>query len=97
MSMEYVNTAEGRNKNKLGAIDDAFNALFFGSGSWLGLLLFLSIMISLVLKWKYIGVLVVPVAVFLGLDYIGYDMSWHAVIMFFTGAFIVVYMMKKGR
>lgn len=78
----------------MGVVDEAFESLFFGTGSWLGLLLFLSILIGLLLKWKYTGVLILPVTVFLGLEYLGKDMGWHTIIMFFTGVFTMIYMWK---
>ena len=81
----------------MAGIDDVFNALFFGSGSWLGLLLFLAIMIGLLIKTEWSGVLLLPITVFLGIAYLNQDLGWHAIIMFFTSIFIVVYMMKKSR
>jgi len=79
----------------MGAADEAFTALFFGNGSWLGLLLLLAIMIGLLLKSEYTGALLLPIAVFLGLEYVAQDMGWHAIIMFFFSVFMLIYMMKK--
>jgi predicted membrane-bound dolichyl-phosphate-mannose-protein mannosyltransferase len=78
----------------LSGIDDVFNALFFGAGSWLGLLLFISIIIGLLYKTKYSGALLLPIAVFLGISYLDASLPWHAVIMLFTSIFIIVYMAK---
>ena len=77
------------------AVNDAFQALFFGSGSWLGILLFLSIYLGLTLKWKYAGVLFLPVTIFLGLDYISHDLAWHAIIIWISSLFLMFYMVKQ--
>lgn len=76
-------------------VNSAFEALFFGSGSWLGLLLLLSIMIGLLLKWEYTGAILLPISIFLGIEYLGKDMGWHCIIMFITSTFMLIYMMKK--
>lgn len=79
----------------MSAADEAFQALFFGDGAWLGLLLFLAIMLALFLKSEYTGALILPISLFLGLEYVSHDMGWHAIIMFFFSIFILIYMMKK--
>ncbi len=48
----------------MGAIDDAFTSLFFGEPGWiLGLLLFFSISIALLLKWKYSAIFIIPIVI----------------------------------
>lgn len=79
----------------LEAVNGAFESLFFGAGSWLGILLSLSIILGLLLKWKYTGVLLLPITVFWGIEYIGKDLGWQAIIMFSTAIFVVAYMMKQ--
>jgi hypothetical protein len=81
----------------LEAINSAFEALFYGSGSWLGLLLFLSIMMGLLLKWKYTGTLLLPISLFLGIEYSNKNLGWHAIIMFISAIFTVLYMLKELR
>ena len=81
----------------MSAIDEAFNALFFGAGSWLGILLFLSIIIGLLLKWKYTGALLLPITIFLALEYLAYDMAWESIIMLCTSVFILIYMVKGAK
>jgi len=83
----------------LDAVNAAFDALFYGSGMWFGLLLILSMCIGLMLKWKYSGILTAPVTTFLGLDYLSRDLGWGAIIMFFTTIFTIIYVYlsrKKG-
>lgn len=79
----------------MGLVDEAFESLFFGSGSWLGLLLFLSIIIALLLKWKYTGALLLPITIFLGIEYMNKDLGWHSIIMFLSSVFILLYLAKE--
>ena len=77
-------------------LDQIFNTFFYGSGSWLGLLLFIILILGLVLKWKYSGALMLPISVFLGVEYLNHDgCQWHAIIMFLTSIFILIYMTYK--
>lgn len=75
-------------------VGDAFLELFYGTGTWLGILIFLSIIIALMLKWKYSGLLLLPVTVFIGLDYLENDLIWQSVMMFISSMFIIIYMGK---
>lgn len=77
------------------AINGAFQALFYGDGAWFGILLLLSMCIGLALKWKYTGVLTIPIMIFIGLDYVNRDMAWQATIMFFGAVFVVLYLIKE--
>lgn len=79
----------------LSTINEAFQSLLYGDGSWIGILLILTFIIGLMLKWKYSGVLLFPVTLFLGLDYLGESLNWHAAIMFFTTVFMVFVSYKK--
>lgn len=77
-------------------IQIALEELFFGAGAWLGILLLLSIILALSLRMKEIGVVTLPVTVFLGIDYINNDLFWHATIMFVTTAFLILNLFR-GR
>ena len=81
----------------LEAVNAAFEALFYGSGAWFGLLLYLSIMLGLMLKWKYSGVLTMGPAIFIGIGYLTHDpsMPWHALIMWSSSLFLLLYMVKQ--
>lgn len=74
----------------MSSISQAFTELFYGSGAWLGILLLLALIIVLSSRVKYAGVLMLPVAVFLGIDYLTNDLLWNALIMFFTSIFIII-------
>jgi len=84
----------------MSAIDDVFTALFFGTGSWLGLLLFITLILGVTFAWKYGGLLMMPVSVFLAINYLDNDLGWHGLIMVLVAIFIIgsmVYAEKKGK
>ena len=78
----------------MGLVDEAFESLFFGSGSWLGLMLLLILALTMLLKWRPSGVLFMPIMIFLGIDYLTNNLGWEALIMFFSSIFILLYMVK---
>lgn len=71
------------------ALNDLFNVLFYGSGAWLGLLLMLLLIFGLIIKYPKAGLLMLPVTVFLGINYLNNDLGWHGLIMFLTSTFIM--------
>jgi hypothetical protein len=73
-------------------VDDAFTALFYGAGSWLGLLLMIALIAGLVSKWKLAGGLFIPVSIFMGINYFNHDLGWHGLIMFLVAIFVLIYM-----
>jgi len=74
---------------------DFFFELLYGSGSWFGVLLLLAFIIGLLMRWKYSGVLLLPITIFLAIDYLNNDLAWQSIIMFVSSVFIIVYMAKK--
>jgi len=82
---------------KMTEIEQVFEVLFFGSGSWLGLLLFLTIFLGLMLKWKYASCILIPIAIFIGLEYLTNNLGWHAIIMFMTTIFMLSYLAKEAK
>jgi len=80
----------------LSSIAQVFTELFYGSGAWLGLLLFLAIIIGLAFSNKYVGVLMLPVSIFLAISYLDYpSLLWHGAIMFICAIFIVVHLLME--
>jgi len=77
-------------------IAGVFTELFFGAGSWLGVLLLLAIIVGLAMTAQWVAVLMLPVTVFLGIDYLTEELLWNAVIMFFSCIFILVQVMRRG-
>ena len=84
----------------MAAIDEVFEALFFGSGAWLGLLIFLTLSVSLVLMWKYAGffvaliILMFEVEYYTRLDDYG-NHVWKMIILLFVGLFIGAFSITK--
>jgi len=79
----------------MATFQDFFFELLYGTGSWFGVLLLLAFMIGLLTRWKYSGVLLLPVTIFLAIDYLNNDLAWQSIIMFVSSVFIIVYMAKK--
>lgn len=78
-------------------VEQAFTELFYGSGSWLGLLLLLAIIMVLATSKKYLGLVMIPVTVFLGISYLSYsELMWHSIIMFLSSIFIVISIVKRN-
>jgi hypothetical protein len=75
-------------------ISIAFDELFFGSGMWLGLLLFISIIIVVSLKAKYAGIIMFPATVFLAINYFTKSFMWGGILMLITGIFVILTMSK---
>lgn len=76
------------------AVNQALEALFFGSGSWLGLILMLGLCFGLQLGFRYLGALLIPIMIFWGLEYIANGLGWQGLIMF-IGSIIVMLIMAK--
>ena len=77
-----------------------FYELFYGSGKWLGILLLLSIVITLIIKSRYASILVLPVTIFMGIDYLSIPNPsqsnlWCAIIMFFASIGIIINLIKE--
>lgn len=72
-----------------------FNELLYGSGAWLGILIILSLMVGVTAKIKEAGAVMVPIGVYLAIDYITKALYWNSIIMIFTVCF-VVYVALKG-
>ena len=78
-------------------VDDAFTALFYGEGSWLGLLLFIFLMLGFTLKWKYAGALFIPISILVGIEYLNRDLAYQSMIMFLLSPFMVILIAYEGR
>jgi len=74
---------------------DFFFELLYGTGSWFGILILLAFIGGMLMRWKYSGVLLFPVSIFLAIEYLNKDLGWQSLIMFVTSIFILVYMAKK--
>lgn len=80
-----------------GTVQAILAELFYGSGSWLGLLILMVFIVSLCLAQRYWGLLMLPVTVYLGIDYLVYPtLMWNAIIMFITSVFVIINVFRKG-
>ena len=87
------------------AVDQAFESLFFGTGAWFGLVLFITVCVGLALKWKYVGALLIPVIIGMEVEYYdrlnsGGNYVWHIFILLCLALFIAfrtVSEIKEGR
>jgi len=77
--------------------NDLFQALLFGNGSWIALIVIEVLIIAIMAKWKYSGVLFIPICIFMGIEYLNYNLGWQALIMFFSTLFMSVYMIKEVK
>lgn len=81
----------------LSAISDVFTELFTGTGSWLGLLLLLTFIIGITFAWKYGGLLMLPVSIFLGMYYFDNALGWHGLIMILSAIFTLASVINTAR
>lgn len=75
----------------------ALNELFYGAGIWLGLLIILSFIVGISMKWKYASLLCLPITLFMGIDYLTNgtgNQLWAAIVMFFASFFLLVNLMR---
>lgn len=73
---------------------DEFEQIFFGSGVWFGLLIYLAVIGLTSLKCKYLGILYIPVSLLLASEYIDRatnenKLFWCAIIMLISIPFLV--------
>lgn len=79
-----------------GTVQAIFSELFYGAGSWLGLLILLVFIVALCLAQRYLGLLMLPVAIYLGIEYLTYPtLMWNALIMFLASIFILMNLFRK--
>jgi len=74
---------------------DFFNALLFGSGSWLGFLLIIAVVVCLLIIWKYAGILTFFATIFIAVTYIQNDLLYHSLGMFVAAIFSLIVLIKK--
>lgn len=76
-------------------VAEAFQVLFYEEGAYLGILLYLLLMVGLIKKWKFSAALVIPIALFIGMDYLANSLWYHGAIMFASTIFILLLVYKK--
>lgn len=75
--------------------EEDFESLFFGTGAWLGLLLFMIVCVALVAISKYTVVFVVIIVIMMEVEYyarldIYGNYVWHMIILMFFALFMCI-------
>lgn len=81
----------------MSSIASVFTELFYGSGYWLGLLLYLVIIVGLSSRNRMAAALMIPVTIFLGLSYLANALQWPGLIMFFSTCLVTFIAVKEGN
>lgn len=81
----------------LSDMNSVFQSLLYGTGSYIGLLIILAIMLPLVMQWREACVLMLPVAVFLMFGYLQNGLGWQALIFGFSSFFILFVAATKKK
>lgn len=73
-----------------------FESIFYGSGWYIGLLLFITVSIGLMKAWKYAGVLIIPIIVAFEVTYYerldtNPEFAWNMIILLFLVVGIAIY------
>lgn len=82
-------------------VEQAFEALFFGAGCWLGILLYLVVIGLACARVRYLGLLGIPISILLAIEYMGRataenNLAWCAIIMFLSVPFLLFSVFRKG-
>lgn len=76
-------------------VEEAFQVLLYGEGAWIGLLLFMTVMIVIGAKSKWASILFIPLSVFIGISYlenvsVSSNFMWCAIMMFIMSISLTV-------
>lgn len=79
-----------------------FESLFFETGAWLGILIFMFICTALVLMWKYAAVFVIMIVIFFEIEYYNRldaagNHGWKMVILLFFALFLIIFTLSKSK
>jgi hypothetical protein len=78
-----------------GEFIEFFTELMFGSGSWIGLVLIIVLLLVITGINRYGGIIAMPIAILVGVEYGQHNLGWHAVILIVEGIF-TFYLGIKG-
>lgn len=72
--------------------EDFFVELMFGSGATLGVLIIIAISIIVLAKFKYSGILIFPISLFMGIQYfmLTSPLPYHGLVMFILSIFAIL-------
>lgn len=80
----------------LETVNSAFESLFYGSGWYIGILIFMTFSIGLMKTWKYAGALILPIIVAFEVTYYNRlstnpEFAWNMLILLFLAIGIAYY------
>lgn len=79
------------------AVNAALEALLYGAGSWLSLLLILGIMVAILVKWEYTSAFLMPAAVFMAITYWDKSLFWQGILLMLFAVFQLFYLIQTVR
>lgn len=71
-----------------------FFEILYGSGSWIGLLLIVALFVIITASHKYSAVIVMPISVFVMVNYLQQDLGWHGIVIFIVG---ILLFLSRGK
>jgi len=77
-------------------VNSAFEALFYGSGWYFGMLIFITFSIGIMKAWKYAGALILPIIVAFEVTYAerldtNPEFAWNMLVLLFLALGIAYY------
>jgi len=77
-----------------GEFQEFFYELLFGTGAWLGIIIIVSIIVTVTLREKLSGAIFLPICIFLGSQYlekvpVNDNLMWGAILMFIMAIYCV--------
>ena len=77
-------------------LTDVFDTIMFsGLISWIMLLVIIIIVFVVTSLRRPLGVLMVPVCILVGVEYLANGLGWHGIIMFLCSIFTILYIATK--
>ncbi len=73
-----------------GEFVEFFTELLFGSGHWIGLIIFIVLMIVIGALNRYASIIGVALGILLSFEYMQYGLGWNAIIIFLSSFIIMI-------
>lgn len=73
-----------------GEFTELFTELLFGTGSWIGLIIILVLMVIALASWKWSGILCLPISLMLGIEYFLHALGWQGIVMWLFAVFCLL-------
>jgi hypothetical protein len=73
-----------------GEFQEFFQEVLFGSGSWIGLILIISLLLIIATINRYSSIIVLPISILLSIQYMQNNLGWHAILIALVGIIIMM-------